>query len=93
VPSEEGVGPAATTRDEDHVAVAKDRSEIQDASEDDENQTVYLLTTGDDPPPVRYKIGTDPLANVRAWASDLAEVPGRFQESVDGLLGGGGGGN
>lgn len=62
-------------------------------TEDGDTDTVYLLSTSDDPPPVRYKVGHDPIANVKAWASDLKEVPGRFKDTADGLLGGGSSGN
>lgn len=53
-----------------------------------ETDTIYLMSTQANPPPVRYKQVRDPLADVQAWAEDLGQVPGRVKEFVDGVFGG-----
>lgn len=49
----------------------------------------YVMSTADDPPPVRYKQGTDILSSVESWAEDLSQIPGRLMDALNGLVGGG----
>jgi hypothetical protein len=47
------------------------------------NQTV-LMTTQEQPPRIRYKRGTDPLASLGAAVEDLLAIPGRIMDAVFG---------
>lgn len=49
---------------------------------------VYVLSDGENPPPVRYKHGTDLLSQARAGINELLETPDRIMEQINGLFGG-----
>ena len=55
----------------------------------DDPEHVYVTSNVADPPPVRYKHGTDVIAQAQASVNELLEVPNRIMEQVRGLFGGG----
>ncbi|QCW05233.1 hypothetical protein [Natrinema pallidum] len=69
-----------TARGEDAPVCTYERPEDPDH--------VYVLADGDDPPPVRYKHGTDVVAEMQASVNELLEVPNRLMEQVKEFFGG-----
>lgn len=59
------------------------------ASTDDTNATsTVIMTTNSDPPRIRYKEGVDSSASATGIIDDLAAVPDRIDELLDGVFGG-----
>lgn len=54
----------------------------------DDTDHVYVLADSDDPPPVRYKHGTDMISQAKAGVNELLEVPSRIMEQGTDLFGG-----
>ncbi len=52
----------------------------------DDDAHVYVTTNVDDPPPVRYKHGTDVVSQLQQSVNGLMEAPDRLQERVEGLI-------
>lgn len=56
---------------------------------DDPDHVYVLAEETADPPPVRYKHGTDMLSQARAGINELLETPSRIMDQINGLFGGG----
>jgi hypothetical protein len=53
----------------------------------EENNETHVMTTESDPPRLRYKHGTDPIADLRGAINDLMRIPERVSNVVDSITG------
>lgn len=60
---------------------------------DGQPDTVMVLSTTQDPPAVRYKTGSDPVAQGKSWGQEIWNAPQDFLNDIRGIFGGDGGGS
>ncbi len=54
----------------------------------DDDAHVYVTANAADPPPIRYKHGTDVVSQLQQSINELMEAPARIQERVEGIIDG-----
>jgi len=85
---------AANGSDEHWLSVPSCDSTLGDDAEvctderPDDPDHIYVIADGDDPPPVRYKYGTDLSTRITTSINELRAVPDRIMDSIDGIFGG-----